>query len=151
MVDSRAKGARAEADLVKKLKEHTKLEWKRIPLSGALDAAHGLKGDLYVPNEKNKYCIEVKHYADDHLTSKTLTDKTPQIESWWQQTIREAGEIKREPLLIFKFDRSKWFVGSLVEPIDASYRYIKLRLVKYPDVSICLLDDWLKHEEPQFI
>ena len=93
MVDSREKGARAEADLVKKLSDHTGLNFKRIPMSGALDASHGLKGDVYIPNSLNIYCIEVKHYKDDHFTSKILTDKTPQLLDWWGQTVREAAQV----------------------------------------------------------
>jgi hypothetical protein len=29
---------------------------------------------------------------------------------WWEQTDREANQIDKEPLLLFKFNRSKWFV-----------------------------------------
>lgn len=150
MVDSRQKGARAEADMVKKLSDHTGLNFKRIPMSGALDAAHGLKGDIYIPNSLNIYCIEVKHYKDDHLTSKLLTDKTPQIIDWWEQTIREAAQVSRKPLLIFKFDRSKIFVAFKDMPSTDVYRWMFLNIDGY-EFYISKLDDWLNNEKPRFI
>ena len=75
MVDSRAKGARAESALKKVLVEKTKLKWERIPASGALSEVHQLKGDLYVPGEKNLYCVEVKSYKEsaiNHLLLRVL-------------------------------------------------------------------------------
>ena len=57
MVDSRAKGARGEYLVRDLLREYTNLQFERVPNSGALEY---LKGDLYIPHEKNKYCIEVK-------------------------------------------------------------------------------------------
>ena len=88
MVDSRAKGRTAELKARDILRKYTNLEWERTPMSGALDAKHKLKGDLYIPEIKNTFCVEVKHYKDDHLTSKFLSGKTPTIIEWWKQTIR---------------------------------------------------------------
>lgn len=150
MVDSRQKGARAEADIVKKLSDATGLTFKRIPMSGALDAAHGLKGDVYLPNSLNIFCIEVKHYAEDHLTSKVLTDKTPQIQTWWEQTIREAAQISRKPLLIYKFDRSKIFVAFKEMPSTEEYNWVFLNINGH-EFYTAKLDDWLKHEQPRFV
>lgn len=149
-VDSRAKGARAEADLVKKLSQHTGHNFKRVPLSGGLDASHGLKGDLYIPNSLNIFCIEVKHYKDDHLTSKILTDKEPQIQEWWEQTLREAAQISRKPLLIFKFDRSKWFCAFKEFPTNEEhYRFIMIN-INGMQFFVAKLDDWLQYEQPRF-
>jgi Holliday junction resolvase len=150
MVDSREKGARAEADLVKKLSDHTGLNFKRIPMSGALDASHGLKGDVYIPNSLNIYCIEVKHYKDDHFTSKILTDKTPQLLDWWGQTIREAAQVSRKPLLFYKFDRSKWFVAFKEMPAYSSYRWAYLN-IEGQEIYTAKMDDWLKYEQPKFV
>lgn len=111
MVDSRNKGRAAELNARDALRKLTGLKWERIPGSGALDEKHGLKGDLYVPQEKNRFCIEVKHYKDDHFTSKVLTDKSPQLFQWWDQALRQGQQVGKWPLLIFKFNRSKWFVA----------------------------------------
>jgi len=149
-VDSRAKGARAESDVVKKLKEGTGLNFQRIPLSGGLNAVHGLKGDIYIPNSLNIYCIEVKHYKDDHYTSKIFTDKEPQILTWWLQTIREAAQVSRKPLLIYKFDRSKLFVAFKDMPITDMYRWT-FNNIDGNEFYNCKLDDWLKYEQPRFV
>ena len=110
MVDSRQKGARAESALKKLLRDSTGLNFQRTPGSGALNATHMLKGDIYIPNTANRFCIEVKHYKDDHLTSKVLTSKDPQLLQWWEQAVRQAKQVDMQPILFFKFDRSKWFV-----------------------------------------
>lgn len=149
-VDSRAKGARAEADLVKKLKQETGHDFKRVPLSGGLHASHGLKGDLYIPNSLNIYCIEVKHYKDDHLTSKVLTDKTPQLIDWWEQTLRESAQISRKPVLIYKFDRSKWFAAWKDMPNSYAYPYMMISY-KGMEFFTAKLDDWLQYEQPRWV
>lgn len=144
MVDSRQKGARAEAALVKLLKEQTGLNWKRTPGSGALHKDHLLKGDLYVPGEGNNYCVEVKHYKDDKLTSKVLTDKEPQLIQWWEQALRQGKETNKKPILFFKFDRSKWFV-MMELPVKTStegYRCIKL---PHMNAIIFSYDKWVDH------
>lgn len=117
MVDSRQKGARAEAALKKVLRDATGLNFQRTPGSGALNETHKLKGDIYIPNAANKYCIEVKHYKDDHLTSKILTGKNPQLIEWWEQAVRQGEQVDMQPILFFKFDKSKWFVATM-EALD---------------------------------
>ncbi|MFI3218328.1 MAG: hypothetical protein QX189_04335, partial [Methylococcales bacterium] len=148
-VDPRAKGARAETLIRDQLRTLTGLTWERVPSSGALDPKHGLKGDLYVPNEKNLYCVEIKHYADDHLTSKMLTDKNPQFVDWWEQVVRQGKQVDKIPLLIFKFDRSKIFAAFQDMP-SADYRYLFFNGLGY-EVYISLLEDFIKYEQPEFI
>lgn len=148
MVDPRAKGARGETVVRDALRKLTGLQWERTPGSGALNAKHSLKGDLYIPNSRNNYCVEVKNYADDHLTSKYLTDKTPQITTWWAQTMREAGEVSKKPLLIFKFDRSKLFAAfQLDEPREISARHMYL---SHDRIYVMLLDDFVKEIQPEW-
>lgn len=170
MVDSRQKGARAETAARDILRKYTKLGWERTPGSGALDEKHKLKGDLYIPDCKNKFCVEVKHYKDDHLTSKILTDKNPQLLEWWNQAERQANQVDRVPLLLFKFDRSKWFVAfnifaimksyqSAVPQLSSNYRWKLIHLDNnkqvgvdgYFPVYIAKLEDWLENEEIKWI
>ena len=149
MVDSKAKGSRAEEKARDILREYTKHKWERTPFSGALSANHKLKGDLYIPSENTVFCVEVKHYAEDNFTSKLFTDKSPTLIAWWEQTLREAEEMEKLPLLLYKFDRSKWFVATLFEPKKCSvYSYIK-----YNDHSFYTLqlEKWLMNERPEFI
>lgn len=145
MVDSRAKGRTAETKCKEELNKLTNERWERVPMSGALDPKHGLKGDLYIPpNNSSIYCVEVKHYKEDHLTSKILTSKTSKLEEWWNQTIRESNQIGKEPLLIFKFDRSKWFAAYYSEESYKSYKYIT---VNHLGIDICLLPDYCKNRD----
>jgi Holliday junction resolvase len=150
-INSREKGARVETQIRDVLRKLTKLNWERVPGSGALDPVHKLKGDLYVPEKKNIYCVEVKGYADDHISSQLLTSKNPQLLEFWKQTVRQAEQVKQEPLLVFKFDRSKIFVSfkHLPKYLD-EYRYIFVNVDKY-EFYIALLEDWLKFENPQFV
>lgn len=149
MVDVRAKGAKAETDTKIILKKHTGLGWERTPGSGALDEKHLLKGDLYIPGKENLYCVEVKHYEDDHLTSQILTSKNPQLIQWWEQAVRQGIQVGKKPLLIFKHNRSKMFVAFQDLP-TADYRKLYLEIMDYV-LYIAVLEDWLKYESPRFI
>ena len=151
MVDSRAKGARTETVIRDLLRKHTKLGWERVPGSGALDEKHGLKGDLYVPNYNNIFCVEAKGYADDHLTSAVLTSKTPQLLEFWQQTIRQAKQVNKLPLLTFKHDRSKIFVAfSSDYCIPENYHHFYVYRQPH-SFYVALLEDRLTFEQPQFV
>jgi hypothetical protein len=106
---------------------------------------------VYVPGEVGLYCVEVKHYADDHLTSKVLTDTKPQLDVWWEQTIRESHQISKKPILIFKHDRGKNFCGVddlLIPQNTLPARYI---FIGHLGIWILKLDDFIKHCKPVFI
>ncbi len=148
MVDSRAKGATAETKVRDDLRKFTGLKWERVPGSGALDPKHRLKGDLYIPGVENTYCVEVKHYKDDHLNTTLFTGKKPQLIEWWEQTIRESAQVSREPLLIFKHDRSKLFCAFLDMP-NHNFPYIFINVHGH-EFYVALLEDWLSHEAPKF-
>lgn len=116
MADSRTKGQRAEYAVRDLLREATGLGWERVPGSGGFGSQHGLKGDIYLPNSTglmSRYCIEVKHYADEHFNSNMLkpTKSQSQMEKWIVQTERESGEMSAKPMLVFKKDRGNWFAA----------------------------------------
>lgn len=150
VVDARAKGARTETTVRDILRKHTKLTWERVPGSGALDPKHLLKGDLYVPGRTNIFCTEVKGYAEDHLTSALLSGKNPQLIEFWKQTLRQGEQVSKEPLLIFKFNRSKVFVAFEDMPTTNRYRYFFINCDGY-EFFVALLEDWLEHEQPEFV
>ncbi len=149
VVDSRAKGARAETLIRDTLREMTNLNWERVPSSGALDPKHGLKGDLYIPNEKNLWAVEAKHYADDQVTSSILTAKDPILIQWWDQAVRQGNQVQKMPLLIFKYDRSKLFVAFSDLPTGL-YDHIAV-CAKGHYFYVALLNDWFYEERPKFI
>ena len=148
-VDPRAKGARAETIVKEALRKYTGLNWERVPGSGALNEKHYLKGDLYVTNEKNLYAVEVKHYQEDHIDSRILTSKDPQLLQFWKQAVRQGLQVSKKPLLIFKFDRSKLFVAFEDMPSgDYSYIFISTQELEF---YVAVLDDWIQAEAPKFI
>lgn len=149
MVDSRQKGARAETIIRDKLRELTGLLFERTPGSGSLSPTLLMKGDLFIPGINNNYCIECKHYEDDHLTSILLTGKSPQLITFWEQTVKQGKQVNKIPLLIFKFDRSKIFVAFEEMP-TADYRYLYFSGLGY-EFYMALLYDWILNEQPQFI
>ena len=149
MIDSRAKGRAAEMKARDELRKLTGLKWQRTPMSGALAPEHKLKGDLYVPETLVKYCVEVKHYKDDHISTKILTSIKPMFFEWWDQTKREAEQMDKFPLLLFKHNRSKWF-AAFDDPIvqlkilDSEKKAISIQ----PDeIMICLLSDFCEFAE----
>lgn len=149
MVDSRDKGARAESLIKDKLKSLTGLNWQRTPGSGALDPKHLLKGDLYIPGQTNTFCVECKHYKEDHLTSEILTSKNPTIIDWWTQAVRQGEQVNRKPLLLFKHDRSKIFVAFEDFPeVDYNYVYISREPYQF---FVAILEDWITHTNPKFV
>ena len=125
MVDSRAKGARGEYLVRDMLRQATELKFERVPASGALEY---LKGDLYVPNQRNHYCIEVKNYKETALNDKIFTaKKTNNLIRWWKKVVIQAAGGDQKPMLFFKYDRSAVFVvtENLPENTD-EYLYIQV-------------------------
>ena len=145
MVDSRAKGARGEYLVRDMLREATGLKFERVPASGALEY---LKGDLYVPNQRNHFCIEVKNYKDSPLTDKIFTArKTNNLIKWWKKIVVQAEGGDQKPLLFFKYDRSKVFVVTAEKPTQSDeYLY-----VGFLDCYILLAEDWLETEQVEWI
>ena len=144
MVDSRAKGARGEYLVRDMLREHTGHQFERVPSSGALEY---LKGDLYVPHAKNKFCIEVKNYESSPLSDKIFTaPKTNNLIKWWTKLERQAEGGKQEPLLFFKYNRSPVFVCSGEKPMWTEFMYIS-KLVCW----VMLAEEWLNKEKVEFL
>jgi len=145
MVDSRAKGARGEYLIRDMLRDFTKLRFERVPMSGALEY---LKGDLYVPNERNRFCIEVKNYSESPLSDKMFTqEKTNNIILWWNKLNFQAKNGNQEPLLFFKYNRSKVFVVTSLKPEHC----LKYFFISWLNCYIILAEDWLQSEKIEFI
>ena len=145
MVDSRAKGSRGEYLVRDMLREATGLKFERVPASGALEY---LKGDLYVPNQRNHYCIEVKNYNDSPFNDKIFTaKKTNNLIKWWKKIVIQAEGGDQKPLLFFKYDRSKVFVVTEEKPKNTE-DYIYINFLK---CFVLLAEDWLECEKQEFI
>ena len=143
MVDSRAKGARGEYLVSDMLREASGQQFERFPSSGALSY---LKGDLYVPDEKNLFCIEVKNYEKSPFTDKIFTNKTNYFLQWWEKIVKQAELKLQQPLLFFKYSRSKVFVVTTLKPINTRYTY-----VSWLDCYIMIAEEWLKQEKVEWL
>lgn len=136
---SKNKGSVYEAKIAKLLTNEFKVEFRRVPLSGAIDY---LKGDIWTPKDTAwwPYCIECKHYKDIQWNN-FLTSKTTDMLVFWKQTIREAEVMEKKPLLIFRWNRSKDFVAFNDELIVDHYVEVKSFGCHF---KITLLDEWIK-------
>ena len=144
MVDSRAKGARVEYLVRDMLRDVTGYQFERVPNSGALEY---LKGDLYVPNERNRFCIEVKNYSESPLNDKIFTaPKTNNLIRWWKKVVLQAEGGNQEPLLFFKYNRSKVFVVTSLQPEKCEYMYLN-----WLECYVLLADIWLEQEKVEFL
>ncbi|HIG57939.1 MAG TPA: hypothetical protein EYQ21_00860 [Flavobacteriales bacterium] len=144
MVDSRAKGARGEYLVRDMLREYTGLKFERVPASGALEY---LKGDIYVPHAKNHYCIEVKNYSESPLTDRIFTaEKTNNLIRWWKKVVLQAKHGGQQPLLFFKYNRSKVFVATEHKPKKCKYMFIS-----WLNCYVLLAEEWLSSEQTEFI
>ena len=149
MVDVRQKGATAETKARDDLRALTGLKWERVPGSGALDPKHGLKADLYVPNERNLYAVEVKHYSSCHIDHSLISGKTPQLLEWVEQAKRQGIQVDKKWLLIFKHDRSKFFVAFEDLP-EGDYPFLMVSKNSH-EFYISLLSDFIINNSPRFI
>ena len=136
---AKIKGSAYEAKIALLLTKELKLEFKRVPLSGSLS---WLKGDL-IPIDDTAafpYCIECKHYAEVDWNN-LLTAKTSTILGFWEQTLREAKVMKKRPLLIYRWNRSKDYVcwdSDIELESQISYRGFN------HSFKMGLLSDWIK-------
>ena len=112
-------------------------QFERVPLSGALAY---LKGDVYAPWKPDfPWCIEAKHHKEVPWNN-VLTAKTSLLLSFWEQTVREAQVMKKHPLLIYKWDRSKIYACWNDDIEVDNYVYIKSGKHEF---KMSLLDHWL--------
>ena len=105
---SKIKGSAYEAKIRDLLTEQLKIEFKRMPLSGSLEY---LKGDLWTPHDTAAwpYCIVCKHYAEENWNG-LLTAKSSDLLDFWRQAVREAKVMKKKPLVIYRWNRSKDYI-----------------------------------------
>ena len=141
---SKIKGSAYEAKIKRYLNSQFDIEFERMPLSGSIEY---LKGDLWTPHDTAAwpYCIECKHYKDIQWNN-LLTAKTTDILQFWRQAVREAEVMRKEPLLIFRWNRSKDFVGwSDNVKVD---HYIEIKSFGC-HFKVTQLDDWVKAVKEQ--
>jgi Holliday junction resolvase len=137
-VNSRAKGARGEIGVRDLLCKASGLDFQRTPGSGS----GKIKGDLHLVGRKNTFCIEVKNYEESPLNDKVFTSKTNNLVVWWTKLIQQATACGQEPLLFFKYNRSKVFVVTRQKPVVVEmFLYIS-----WLKCYTMLSEEWLSKE-----
>lgn len=139
MVNARAKGAVGENTVRELLRKVSGLGFERTPGSGC----GVIKGDLYIPDKNNAYCIEVKNYAESPLTDKIFTNKTNNLIVWWTKLEQQAKQCKQEPLLIYRYNRSKTYVVTREKPASVD----KFLYISWLKCYIILCEEWLQKEK----
>lgn len=143
---SKAKGSAFEAKIARKFTEAFGKEFKRVPLSGAIEY---LKSDIFVPSDTAwfPYILECKHYKEVKWNG-FLTAKSSDIYKFWEQASNDAVKMDKKPLLVFRWDRSKDFVAYSDQVVVTDYVEVSAFGQKF---RISLLDDWIKAIQEQNI
>ena len=141
---SKIKGSAYEAKIKRYLNSHFDIEFERMPLIGSIEY---LKGDIWTPHDTAAwpYCIECKHYKDIQWNN-LLTAKTTDLLNFWRQAVREAEVMRKEPLLIFRWNRSKDFVG-WSDDVEVNH-YVEIKSFGC-HFKVTQLDDWVKAVKEQ--
>ena len=141
---SKIKGSAYEAKIKRYLNSHFDIEFERMPLSGSIEY---LKGDIWTTHDTAAwpYCIECKHYKDIQWNN-LLTAKTTDLLNFWRQAVREAEVMRKEPLLIFRWNRSKDFVG-WSDDVEVNH-YVEIKSFGC-HFKVTQLDDWVKAVKEQ--
>ena len=137
---SKAKGTTFETAMVKLLTQELGMEFKRMPLSGAISY---LKSDLWVPSDTAAwpFSTECKSYAEIEWNN-LLTAKSTELHEFWRQVLKDAETMKKKPLLLFKWNRSKPYAGYNDFTIECE-SYVEIKSFGH-NFRIALLTDWLE-------
>lgn len=104
MVNSKAKGGQAEREVMALLKEWHPGEWRRKPFCQ--------KGSDLITPETFPWSVEVKNDKQLHLGH--LWKPTRFLQACWEQTIEQAFDDNKKPLLIMKIEGS-WFAATVLD------------------------------------
>jgi hypothetical protein len=122
MVQSHNKGAGGELEVRDLLQDwwsqaEPKTRFNRAPLSGGWHAASDQQtaGDLLVtPGSRFPWSVEVKR-RESWSPSRFISGFASPAWAWWQQAIRDARTIDRQPMLWARRSKGNWIV---VVPLD---------------------------------
>ena len=136
---AKQKGSRYELEIAKKLTLELGVEFKRTPLSGALD---DIPGDIWMPKDSKAFpwTVECKHYKNIPWNN-FLTAKSNPIYGFFDQAVRQAKLADKSPLVIFKQDRGKSYVVYCNNVVNVRDR-VEVYCFGY-NIKIALLDDFL--------
>ena len=64
---------------------------------------------------------------------------------WWEKIVKQAELKLQQPLLFFKYSRSKVFVVTNIKPENTKYMHIS-----WLDCYVCLAEEWLENEKMEW-
>lgn len=114
MVNGIVKGKNFERDVARILSANTKVDWQRVPQSGAAATAQGIKdtkfcGDVFCntpgADPFTKMTIECK-VTGDKIDIHDLLNVNSKLWQWWNQTMKETP-LENMEVLVFKYANSK--------------------------------------------
>lgn len=140
-INSRQKGKAGEQLVKSFLEKHSEHSFSFTPGSGS----GIIKGDLHIEGKKNTFCIEVKSYAESPLTDKVFTSNTNNLVQWWIKLQKQSKN--KSPLLFFKYNRSKLFVGTDIKPTNVN-KYLDIRWL---NCYIMLAEEWITQEKIEWV
>jgi hypothetical protein len=73
-------------------------------------------------------------------------EKTNNLIRWWKKLITQAENGNQQPLLFFKYNRSRVFVVTEHKPENSKYMFIS-----WLDCYVLLAEEWLKQEQIELI
>ena len=113
----RLKGVSFERQMVKRFNEWWPAgDFRRSPKSGGWEKNRNVQevvaaGDLYTPRRMFPFSIECKKQEGSWDLGRLLVDSTKgPIEGWWQQCVRDAELMDKEPMLVFTRNNYPTFV-----------------------------------------
>lgn len=119
MTKGRSKGNRAELEVAALVEEwwttyEPEARFKRTPLSGGwgdatVRGAFNASGDLMTTSSTFPFCVEVKR-RERWSVDRLMAGKASPVWSWWRQTQTAAEEMKLEPMMWFRHNRTPWLV-----------------------------------------
>lgn len=116
-INSRSKGASGEREFSRLLFDELGVRVTRN-LTQTRDGGH----DLIVASDPGspttcflqRFAIEIKRHA---------AAKPSDLEGWWQQAIKQAGNAEKMPLLAYRTDRAQWLIRVPLEVFDSRFNW----------------------------
>lgn len=160
-INSRDKGARGEGQICALLKTWWSSDFARTPSSGGFKTKKfredwNAEGDIVTPDETFAFSVEVK-WQEEWTLDHVLTSPKSKLWDWWEQAKRETSD-GRHTMLVFKRNRSPWFVMMNETYLNSPYQidFIKGSRIRVTDrqgdsAYIRLFDELLKEPKDQWV
>jgi len=150
-INSKKKGSSVERQVAKLMSAWWGEEFSRSPSSGMFATTHAtalsslgvdIAGDLICPSDF-PFNVEVKARKSIDLFDAARNGKQSEIWGWWEQSVRDANQTKKFPLVIFK-ENNKQFYCMIDDILPLHKRhnsliFIEDRLSSRANDSFCII------------